>query len=477
MWKYFIYLYRLLIPVTWRDQVKIIQRTLPSWIKKSKQLQMRDLERYYQSVLDQSSPLPALKKPDLALAGLMDTFRKMQVRGELLGNAWWTDFLHAITLNNAEGSELQLRLQQGLANHSDTALQYWEWLHLTKIALKFGLFDLAYWLRLKARNSAISTLKKQDLNPAHPGFRTLLAAAAEAGEWDLFRANLNRLGFVAKNEKNAFLFLQRLALKRLPNAHRNLPIFKVHADNRFAEFTKNKRIAFVGPSKSLSKDAAEIDGYDLVVRCNYKEAGIGTDSDIKGLRCDISYFNNTQTRSICESKPLQVPEVIKFAVFRAQTSLQKFRKAFLQLDTCFAGQLITRLSENYSLMLFEGSLNAIPNALCDLLRFDTDSIKIFHADLMLTVDRFTGYTPGVENSAKHIDVFLKSCAGAHDPLTQYALLKLMHSAKKISGDPAFERVMQLGEASYMKELQQIYGNFARVGPFSGSCYQLITKSC
>ncbi len=453
-------------PVALREKGRMLRRTLKSWFRKSQKLRASDMRQICRSVLDQASPVPTLKNPELALAGLLATFREMQIRGEVLGNAWWADFLRAVALNNEEGTEVQQRLQQGLANHPPSILQYWQWMHLTKIAMKFGLFHLAYLLRSKARDAAILALKNQTCSPMNSSFRVLLAAAAEAGEWDLFKANLNRLKFGSKYKKNALVFLEHLASNQPIDARENSRHSENQAESEFEGFVKNKTIAFVGPSKTSAKDAAEIDGYDLVVRCNYKEAGLGVDPEIKGLRCDISYFNNTQTIALCERETVQIPEVIKFAVFRNQPNWKVFRKKFQQSPSRSGGELITRVSPNYSPMLFEGILNAIPNALCDLLRFDVKIIKIFHADLMLTVDRIAGYHPGVDNSAKHVELFIKSCVGVHDPVTQYAFYKLMHRAKKISGDRRFESVMDLGEESYMKELQQIYGNFARVAPFS-----------
>ena len=63
--------------------------------------------------------------------------------------------------------------------------------------------------------------------------------------------------------------------------------------------------ALVGPAKTESRDAQEIDAFDLVIRFNYKEIGVGTDPDIKGLLCDVSYYNSAQAKYIYKTKPVE----------------------------------------------------------------------------------------------------------------------------------------------------------------------------
>ncbi len=387
------------------------------------------------------------------------------MRGELLGDAWWSDFLLAISQSDEDGKNVQTRLAQHLDDTPAYTLDYWEWLHLAKVFFKFGLFYLGYKVRLKARESAIIAIQNKIISPDNLAFQGAVPALIEAGEWSLFRTVIKQADALSEQEKDSFLFWERLAHGLSLSADLYESKTLAQEDKAFAEFVKNKQIAFVGPSKSEIRSAAEIDSFDLVARCNYKESGVGVDPEIKGSRCDISYFNNTETRSMCESKQNMLPESIRFAVFRSYSSLRSFRKRFQQELNWLLKKTTTRLAVNRSLSLFSGSLNGIPNALSDLLRFNPDQIKIFHADLMLTVDRFSGYN-NTSMSIQSIQVFINSCSGTHDPVTQYVILKLMHQTGKVIGDEGFERLMAMGEVAYMQALQRTYGNFARVAPAS-----------
>lgn len=455
MWNNLIVNYRKFIPPQLREKLSKIYQLLPDCLKMSISPKSHDIKKYYPAILSQIKPLAVLKEHKVALKCLLDTFKITNVRGELLGPELWSDFLQAISQNDEDGKKFQNSLSLRLADIPGHRLEYWEWLNITKLFYKFGLFHLGYMLRIKARESAVFAIKNKSISDCKVFFKKCLAALIESNEWHLLR-KYKEIDFLSSQERESFLFWDKL----IHGDSASESFFKSKADHDFAEFVRDKRIAFVGPSRTKIKSASEIESFDIVARCNYKEPLDEEDLQVKGLRCDISYFNNTQTLFLCKRKLFEFPKKVKFAIFRSYESLRIFRSRF-------GKKTLTRLSINPTSSIFSGSLNGIPNALTDLLRFNTGQIKVFHTDLMLTVERSSGYgTP--EESARPIEIFLSSCAGAHDPLTQFVFLKLMHRTGRIVGDKPFERLMKMSEGAYMKKLQNIYGNFARVLPASNA---------
>lgn len=463
--KILVHLYRSCLPVVVRERISRQGLPLLRRFRNPAAAPTAALELCCRSMMVDTPTGPMLKPVAAAWTGLMSASGQLQLRAGLLGQSWWEDFFHAITRSNEAGALSQERLVRGVDRLSPETLSRREWMLLCRLSLKFGLFNLACRFRVQARQAAVAAISRPEADsadPADPEFRMQLAALIEAGEQDRFLHHLARLGFQAGEEKAALAQLASLAFGRPAAAVSGRPAST--ADGKFSAFVAGRSLAFVGPSRASTKDAVEIDGFDVVVRCNYKDPGVGVDAEIKGRRCDISYFNGTQSRFLLQRRPFRLPEGLKFVVCRAHQDHLGLRKALRRSAVMSGHEPEIRISANCSPALFAGSLNAIPNALLDLLRFAPARIKVFHADLMLTVDRFAGYNPHADDTARHMRIFINSCAGAHDPVTNHFVLKLLHDAGRVSGDAGFERAMSLSESGYMQALNDIYGNAARIQP-------------
>jgi len=55
-------------------------------------------------------------------------------------------------------------------------------------------------------------------------------------------------------------------------------------------------------------------------------------------------------------------------------------------------------------------------------------------------------------------ITVRSCAGAHDPVTQLAIMKTAWKSGRVKGDGPFVAALQMSEQIYMDALQKIYGN-------------------
>ena len=132
----------------------------------------------------------------------------------------------------------------------------------------------------------------------------------------------------------------------------------------------------------------------------------------------------------------------------------------LLLDKVNISNLKIRSFTQLEPALFNGALNALPNMIIDLSSFNPKEIFLYHFDIMITKERTKGYyldtwKSTVKNQKKLTDIRLKGFA-AHDPVTQFLILKSFWKRGFIRGDVYFNNVIQLTAQDYMKRLQKNY---------------------
>ncbi len=372
------------------------------------------------------------------------------VRGYNLPNDWWDSFILLANNTNEESSKISSDLVKFTKNLDSQILTVYEWMALYTLCLRTGLFQLGYILRNLAKERAINNLESECKNVKIR--KQAIAAALEFQRFDkAFKL------FSDQKLKKQY----RRQMKWLLNLFLGFPIqncsFDNDADCEFLDYVSNKSIAVVGPSITDSDDAEEIDSFDRVVRINYTASGKGCDPVYNGTRCDITYFNGEQGKYFISMNNFVIPDDLTWLVFRSLESREKFQK--------IQDKKISRILINYCKLFFNGSFNMIPNCIFDLLHFTPSKIKVFHADLMLSVRRFPGYYPDsfdYDNEKRMIELFCRGSV-SHDPATQYLALQNLWNSKRIEGDERFNEVMQLGCEEYMLQLQNIYGNHVRLG--------------
>lgn len=453
--------YKKLIPKKRRNTLKSIRK------QKSKIVSKQDSDNYYEK-LDLTSTRLLKEKLDLneALKPLYEVFNDRSVRCELIGNDWWKGFVIASGLTDTEGKEIQEKLAEDINSLDGNLLEHWELLHIYALAVRVGLLVVGYAVRQKARESAIGYLKNKKRISLYK-MRSALAVLLETEQLDELNHVLSSLGKRYDSEKKLFRHVQNLLYNK--NDQIKKENFKdSEKDLAFSNYIKGKKIAIVGPAKTTTEDAAEIDSFDLVVRCNYKEKGVGVDEIIKGLRCDVSYFNFEQVRYFLKERKVNWPEGISWVVCKSRSGARKIKEKIDgilqntdkdQLDNL----LKTRFIKNFKDTIFMNTPNAMSNITMDLLRFEPMEIKIFHADMMLTVTRNNGYYPSLWERENNMErTFLKFSSRSHEPVIQYWILYTLFKNGKIGGDKRFEEVMMMGEIEYIKQLQHIYGNAGRL---------------
>lgn len=424
----------------------------------------RDFIQDYNALVGSDGNCLVIQNKDLALRALHHQFKKRGIRSELLGDFWWGKFAEAITLNDKDGLEIQALLRNYIIQIPAERLIWWEWLAIYNLLLKFGLFNIAYILRIHARKSILIQLESGRIKAGTYIHLKALGALVESRSWDLLKSEINKI--------NALFFEDKYFLDFLNTMTRDLEQVKKmnfdgisSRDTLFYEFNYDKKIAFVGPAKSKNKDGAEIDAFDVVAKANHKNIHKIDNSSSRALRCDISYYNGRQSRRFYETDEV-IPDGLSFAV-----AVENNFKYLQSLESSFRDSAcLLRSGRNYRSILMQGSFHAMPNAIFDLLRCHPKEIKVFHADLMLTVNRYKGYKHTAEKFSEHAKVFLDTLTN-HDPMIQWSFLEIPYKAGLLKGDAMFERVMNMGEEKYMHALQKVYGDCARLNS-SSACIKV-----
>lgn len=379
-----------------------------------------------------------------------------------LGNRWWRDFFALVEQPNHENVVRPPHLVEPLGRVPRTPRAGQRLVTASRFAIARGLFSLGGALRLAGREILVECLSAGTLGPDSPLHCATMAALVEVGRWDDFIAASMRLAPEQVRERQAMGTLLSIMApgtlqQACPQLAESLP-----RDPHFVDFVAGKRVAVVGPAASEAGHGAAIDRSDLVVRFNYKEEGIGVDALHKGERCDIVYFNRAQTEHLITSGNLsRFPRTPAWVVTRRQKHADALRSA-LEAEASHrpAGCLARRYRATpiYEVPLFCGLFTAAPNAILDLLHAGAAAVDVFHVDFMLTVERTRHYHPVVTDLAKRTRNTVRSFAGAHDPVTQLAMMKAAAQSGRVHGDARFLSALLMDEQEYMDALQMLYGN-------------------
>ncbi len=414
----------------------------------------RDVLIYYAALVSKTGPHPVIQDKAAALNTLHALFKERGIRSESLGSNWWSRFAQVITLSDQDGEQIQHELRKDIESISVTLMSWWELLSIYNLCLKFGLFNVAYGFRLKARETMLIDLQQGKVKPNSYHHLKALGTLLEMRNWSLLKIEIDKIGAWHSEDKYLFEFLYAIASDPAKLEELRAASIKSGLDRNFFNFNSNRTIAYVGPAKTENQDGLEIEKFDVVVRANHKYRKDAINFLVKGSRCEISYYNGLQSRHLA-SVSEALPAEIRFAN-AVETNFQYLKKLPKQ------PLLQLRTPRNHRSLLMQGSFHSMPNAILDLLKCYPKKIKIFHADLMLTVSRFEGYKAHAEKEAEHARIFIDTMKN-HDPVAQFSFLEIAYKSGLLEGDSMFQRVMELGEEKYMQALQAVYGNFARVG--------------
>ncbi len=390
---------------------------------------------------------------------LHKAFNKYLIRSHIINDDWWTNFIYLTTLpKGIKFDEINKSLIKQIEFSNFNLLEHFEVLHFYSLSLRCGFFELGYYLRKKSLNIALGyskISKKKD----QWRLKAKLSALLETNNFlefdNLFSIYKKKLN----DDKYYFDFLRDLLIDKKKQSDLNLNIISDNQKNQeFKKFIENKKIAIVSPSPSDKKDGYEIDKADAVIRTNNRTQNIENDYEFKGSRYDITYVNEGRAKQIIEKGVSSWPKDNLWIVGKekniAYLVLRKLSS--VGIDTSIINsRTLTRIDR----VLFNGSLNFLPNIIIDILRHNPKEILLYHFDMMLTKERVAGYISKSREGGKSIkdliNYNLKSFSG-HDPITSFIFLKTLWKKGLINVDQYFERVIQMELKEYMKNLENNY---------------------
>lgn len=397
---------------------------------------------------------------------LHKAFKENKVRSNLIENQWWSDFILLLSLTDSPKFH---KINQSLINRIKTSnfnsLEYFEVLHIYSLSLRFGLFELGYHLRQQSIKIALSYSTSLKKNKSWK-IKAKLSALLETDNFSEFDKLFPEFEKVIplfktrwKKEKYLLIYLREILGDQKNSFDKSLVSrMDKNNDNKFRKFLENKKIFIVGPTPNLKPHGNLIDGSDIIIRTNYKDKDSLKDFEFLGSRCDITYINAAVTRDIIKNPTLNWPKDISWVVGKIRSHAREVLKK-LSSDKIDTNHINGRDLQQVEPALFNGFLNALPNILIDLSRYNPKEIFLCNFDLMLSKDRFPGYysehlktnikIEGIEN------IRLRGF-GVHDPVTQFNIIKTFWKRGFIKGDNRFEQVINMEVLDYMKNLQKNY---------------------
>jgi len=408
---------------------------------------------------------------DVNLEPLHIEFNKLGVPSHLLGNEWWQNFYNASISDDEEGFEAQAKLVNLAENVvKNLSFEYWMFMHIYCLSTRLALFKVSNSLRKISKLLVCKdVLENKKFHPIL--LSDFLAALIEDGRFDEARLYIELLLKVNPSKGIKFQWLLELLTNEDVINFSSENRHNKYNDAEFNAFVKNKSIAVVSPALISIDNSMEIDSFDIVVKCNLREKQQLLDGRLKGSRCDVTYLTKKAYRTLELKKFREVcNDDLKWLVVR-QLEFRKLKQA-MQIINKNSGKskpIFVRTTSSFDDITYFGSgtgtggnnLNAIPNIILDLLRFNPSNISLFHSDLMITYKRYcSSYDPeNCSSDIENINRYLRSFSHTHHPESQFLLLKQLMVRKKISGDDNITKILACGLLEYVAKLQGTYGKF------------------
>lgn len=220
----------------------------------------------------------------------------------------------------------------------------------------------------------------------------------------------------------------------------------VAADRGFADMIRGRSVAIVGPAPSGEAAGSEIDGFDIVVRCNYRGAERLPDPGDFGSRTDVAYYNVSDSRSLAAADDRTFLDELRYAVVKS---------IGFEFQAALRDEGRLRIAPpNWAQVL--GTPNSIPVALVDILPFCPARVRIFHANLFVSREKhFAQYRPETAQGAAQ-NLRRKLRFDLHDPFSQLALTRNLWRSGMVEVDDRLAEVLELDDAAYARALEDSF---------------------
>jgi len=447
--------YRRIIPLKMRKIIARLRNRDPSlWQEDDYEYYFHNLRPRLNSALDEGV-MSECEGKELFLV-LSKLFEKRGVEN-VVPEEVWIDACLAASMRRDVGDDKLSKMWENSTSLFSPNMILASQIHAHNILLGMGHFQLAGRIRRDAKVFARENNKFRKDHKVDTR-RHVAAAALECGDYKTFE--LNFPFSVMGQRKRQFLSATACSLSGQCQSNSKVRRKNLarHESLDFADLINGKRVALVGPADTTSEQGDEIDSFDLVVRCNLITENFSWDIKRKGRRSDVSYLSVAHGEAYLKHFP-KLPWDLKWLCFKGDYHVAN---AGDPLRSEKERLVRSRSFSTLNPILFIGHANGVPNIACDLLYFNPYELKIFGADMMLTKERHMGYHSYFDQEKlDDVTAFRYASAKAHDPGSNFSIMKMISKDPRIKLDRRLEEVLSLDVDEYYNELQRIYGTTHR----------------
>jgi hypothetical protein len=213
----------------------------------------------------------------------------------------------------------------------------------------------------------------------------------------------------------------------------------------FINYVKGKRIALIGPAIGEHSLEDAISKYDFVVRFNHtQEASLTESAHNPASTLSISYYSKQHFVKHLDvhMKMLQDSHIEYMIINGWNPSQGPADMASILMER-------TRAPSPF-VLVYQAVLLATPRCLYDLLLCEPKSIHVYNSDFY-TVYPFYRKNYFFYSDSK--EQFFRSL-GVHDLIFSFNFCKMLIKNKKVSGDAAFLRALNLSMEDYLKVIKE-----------------------
>jgi len=360
--------------------------------------------------------------------------------------------LACLDINDSQYKKSQKELIKKTNGLNTNLLNLKEWLDLQYLSIRFGLFQASKAFRQKAIKKVYNDFKSNNNNL--PVIINAFNASIDCSEYEIALHLLE----IAKNTHSSRIYERMLFYFSLFKNGFDKTIPPVQdfdkVCQKYLRYISGKSIAIVGPAPTDEENGTEIDSYDIIIRNRYKGKKYQPAAKKFGLRTDVSYYGNGNSRYYIVNQNSEFLRDLDWAVFKSK----KYAKYASEIDKnkcrCFM--------KNH--FYFCGSPTMIQNIVFDILHFNPKKIKLFNLNFNLAgITHYKTYHPEKNKLEKPVYSKLwinqhRSTGGFahHDLLSQINFTRNLWKSGKVEVDNECERVLRMSNDEFLEEMEGIY---------------------
>ncbi|MDT9185303.1 tetratricopeptide repeat protein [Limnospira sp. PMC 289.06] len=220
----------------------------------------------------------------------------------------------------------------------------------------------------------------------------------------------------------------------------------IKAEESYAKLINGKTVAIVGPAPTSEPHGEEIDSFDVVIRMTYLDNLDESLYPYTGKKTSVSYYNGGNSKSYKSYIRLLIPQ-LQFVCLKNGYALSELRQHSVNV----------RVARTVN-PCYAGGPNLLPIILSDLAAFQAQKIKVFCNNLYISKNLYFENYPSFFIHKKFIKKLNSSVLSAHDPASQFSLVKNFWLSGLFEADPDLTEVLKLEVDEYIYEMEKLYGN-------------------